>query len=379
VSYQLGNAKVWDGTQWVEAVGGFPANGSNVSGADVLSVCRAWTEQSPNELPWPGGTVTIDGKSLGFYDWVWKNGNQTIAAAQSSDWFTATQDTHSAWIIVDGDLTINSGAELRPPSRKLFTVVYVTGDLVCNGTISMTSRGANHSGVGSSEGSTTAEDILIATGTFSGVVDPKVPASGGAGGAGVLAGSNANFDGINGSAGSLGGTGGGGSGGTFGTNATSGAGANGTSFSGGAGGGGIVVVTNVSATAESGGANGGKGGDPTLIGNNASGAGGGNPGGVNTVVSLFGVSGIGGVLIVIVEGQLSGSGVISANSLPNLNATFRTGGGMGGGSVTVMSGSDISSVTPLAAGSLKLTTANLSAGSAYGGGGGAGTARKLTL
>jgi hypothetical protein len=154
--------------------------------------------------------MTVDSQSLGSYDWAWKNGNQTISATQPFDWFTATQDTRSAWVIVDGDLTINAGMELRPTSRKLFTVVYVTGDLACNGSISMSQRGANHSGTGESGGATTAAAILIATGTFSTVVDPKVPAAGGAGGAAVSTSAAGNV----GAAGTGGGTGGGGSGAT---------------------------------------------------------------------------------------------------------------------------------------------------------------------
>ena len=372
-----GDLYYFKGGEWRSLVES-PPIGENVSGASILDVCRNWTLETDMSYPNYGGTATVNSVNVGLFDYVYKTGNQT-PTSDMSEWFTGSNDARSAWVLVDGDLTIGSEVMFRPPARKLFTVVYVTGDLAVNGELTMTSRGANHSGTGESGGATTAADIRIATGTFSGVVDPQVPAAGGGGAAGVLAGSNANVNGTNGSAGSAGGTGGGGSGGAFGTNSTSGAGAGGTSFCGGAGGGGIVVTTGATNTAEPGGADGGKGGDPVRIGNNAAGAGGGNPGGVNTTTGLRGVDGIGGVLVVIVEGELSGSGTISANSLPNLNAAFRTGGGMGGGSVTVLYGTDTSSITPSASGSLQLLFAQLSTGSAYGGGGGAGTARKLAL
>ena len=374
MTYQLANARIWDGSQWVASVGSLPSDGDNVSGADVLAICRAWTQQSPSGLPWEGGTMTVDSQSLGSYDWAWKNGNQTISATQPFDWFTATQDTRSAWVIVDGDLTINAGMELRPTSRKLFTVVYVTGDLACNGSISMSQRGANHSGTGESAGATTAAAILIATGTYSTVVDPKVPAAGAAGGAGISTTGNGN----NGSAGSAGGTGGGGGGGNAaaGATSTSGAGAAGTSFTGGSGGGG-AVATSGTATGTAGGANGGAGGNSGNSGNAAAYAGAGNPEGVYSG-SLLGLTkvgnGTGGVLIVIVEGALSGSGTIAANGQVAFLGNARTGGGSGGGSVTIMYGTDTSSITPTANG---FSTSTLATN--FGGTGGTGTARKLAL
>ncbi len=374
MTYQLANAKVWDGSAWVASVGSLPSDGDNVSGVDVLAICRAWTQQSPSELPWEGGTTTVDSQALGSYDWTWKNGNQTISTTQPFDWFTATQDTRSAWVIVDGDLTINAGMELRPTSRKLFTVVYVTGDLTCNGTISMTGRGANHSGTGVSGGATTAAAILIATGTFSTVVDPKVPAVGGAGGAAVSTSAAGNV----GAAGTGGGTGGGGSGGhavTAGTS-TSGAGAAGTSFTGGSGGGGAVSTQAGTIAGGTGGANGGAGGDSAHNGNTIANGGAGNPGGKYTSSLAYANSpdGTGGVLIVIVEGALSGSGKIEANGVAAAQGVARAGGGSGGGSVTIMYGTDTSSITPTASSIGSAATA-----SQPGGNGGAGTARKLAL
>jgi hypothetical protein len=377
MTYQLATAKVWDGSSWIPTVGSFPNNGDNVSGTSVLSICRAWTTQSPLGMPWPGGTMTIDGKALGSYDWVYKSTSQTIAASQPSDWFTSTQDSRSAWVIVDGDLTVNAGQVLRPQARKLFTVVYVTGDLTCNGTISMSVRGANHSGSGQSGGATTAADILIAAGTYSSVADPKVPSAGGAGAAGV---SSANANGVTGTAGTGGGTGGGGSGGVFANpgTATSGAGAAGTSFSGGSGGGGAVNVVGGTITGGSGGSNGGAGGDSAHSGNNNAFGGAGNPGGIYTggAAANNAAEGTGGVLIVIVEGALSGSGRVAANGVEGGLGVARTGGGSGGGHVTIMFGTDTSSITPTANG---FAVSAFGLTSQAGGAGGAGTARKLAL
>jgi hypothetical protein len=94
-----------------------------------------------------------------------------------------------------------------------------------------------------------------------------------------------------------------------------------------------------------------------------------------------GRSGTGGVLIVIVEGSISGTGSIQANGVKNENtlnwtvdsvngsSSLRNGGSTGGGSVTVMYGG-ANSITPSAAGGASFQN---------GGAGGAGTARALLL
>lgn len=368
MTYQLANARIWDGSQWLIAKA--PV-GDNLASGSILELCRNWSQTAHLDRPARGGTLTINSVGLGSYDWVYKVGNQTVSTSDMAAWFTGSVDTRSAWVLVDGDLTINSGVLFTPPSRKLFTVVYVTGDAVINGTLSMTNRGANHSGTGISGGATTAGDIRIATGTFSTVVNPQVPAAGGAGGAAVAAGGNVQANGVTGSAGTTGGCGGGGSGGCFGTNATSGGGAAGSSFSGGAGGGGCVITTGATGVADSGGSDGGAGGDGLGIGNTGFGGGGGNPGGAGGSTGP-GTSGTSGVLIFIVEGALSGSGIISADSVDNVSF-FRSGGAAGGGSVTIMFGTDTSSITPTAAGGTSYAQVGI------GGAGGAGTARKLAL
>lgn len=330
------------------------------SGDNILGFARTLSSTYSGQTiaPTSGDTLTINSQSLGSYDYA-VAGTTTITSFTSTDWFTTTEDTRSAWIIVNGDLTINAGQTFTPSVRKLFTVLYVTGNLVCNGTISMTARGANHSGTGNSGGATTAAAIRIGTGTFSAVVNPQVPAAGGAGGARISV--NGKNDGISGTAG---GTGGGGSGQRF-SSGTAGAGAAGTSFSGGSAGGGSVGGAGSDAVT-----NGGAGGNGTGA---VSAGGAGNPGGTGTDPGGNGPNGnngTGGTLIVIVGGTLSGSGSITANGVNGAQASGQVAGGAsGGGSVTVLFGTDSSSITPAASGGV----------GGQAGSGGAGTARKLAI
>jgi len=354
--------------------------GGNITTADVYTLGNFMTTASNMVVPLSGGTLTINGVSLGSYDYVTKVGNQTISAFTNSEWFTTTEDTRSAWIAINGNLTINSGQTLTPANRKLFTVIFVKGNLVVNGSISMTKRGANHSGTGNSGGSVTAGDILIKSGTYSGVANPKIPAAGGGGGAAIVN----NGSGAVGTAGTAGGTGGGGSGGSYqeGGGSVSGAGAAGTAFTGGSGGGAVTIFAT---SAGSGVANGGAGGAGAGSYYGA-GGGAGNPGGGGAGSgTTSGESGTGGVLIVICTGTISGAGTITAvganggagsyNGKPDPGGT--NAGASGGGSITIMYGSDTSSITPSAAGGVATVGSGATAGN--GGNGGAGTARKLQL
>ena len=349
------------------SAGGFTGNlnaGSILSGARFLS-----NNTTATGGPVTAGTVTINSQSMGSFDYI-TTGTTTISSFTNSDWFTTTEDTNSAWIVVKGDLTINSGQTVIPTNRKLFTVIYVTGNLVVNGSISMGRRGANHSGTGTSGGYTAPVDIRIGTGTFSAVSNPQIPAAGGAGG------NTRSTAGINsGTAGTNGGTGGGASGSKSslgGTIGTAGAGAAGTCFCGG-GAGGSVYNTGTGGTYTGGNAvaNGGKGGDGggQGTGNQVAIGGAGNPGGTGKYFSdpdsrTDGQTGLAGVLIVICEGSLSGSGTITSTGTPGTSFGVNGGGG-GGGSVNVLYGTNPSSaVTVSATGS---------------GSGGDGTARKLAI
>ena len=346
--------------------GGFA--GGDVAYGSVKEMAEAMVAASA-VAPTAGGTLTLNSVALGSYDYTIKSGAQVISAFTASDWFTTTKDTRSAWIVVNGNLTIDAGQTVIPTVRKLFTVVYVAGNLTVDGSISMTARGANHNGTGDSGGATTAGDLRIATGTFSGVSNPQVPAAGAAGGATSTAGSNV------GSAGSSGATGGGGGGAGRG-GATGGSGATGTTFSGGSGGGGGRGANGTNAVANGGaGGDGGSNGSAFVNGGGAGNLGGLGYSGTTPSPTNDGAAGTGGVLIIICTGTLSGSGTIAANgSLGGGVSASTYGGGSGGGSVTVLYGVD-SGPTPTATGGVGGGTP----GTFQGGAAGDGTARKLAL
>jgi hypothetical protein len=125
-----------------------------------------------------GGTLTINSQPLGSYDYTFYNGPKTVSSFSNSDFFTSTEDSRSALIYVNGNLTIDACQVFKPSNRKLFTAIYVRGDLTVNGTISMgydnggaTGKGANHSPSGSPR--TALAIKLIAPGTYSCVPDPE--------------------------------------------------------------------------------------------------------------------------------------------------------------------------------------------------------------
>lgn len=334
---------------------------ASLSQDSILGAARNLASQAATNTPTAGGTLSINGVSLGSYDYI-TTGTTTISSFTTSDWFTSTEDTRSAWIIISGNLTINAGQTLIPSVRKLFTVVYVSGNLTVNGSISMSARGANHSGTGNSGGATTAAAIRIGTGTFSAVVNPQIPAAGGSGGNGTTTDNGFN----NGIGGTNGGTGGGGSGGKFTGSGRGGNGSAGTCFTGGGGGGGMLGSSSNGGDAAT---NGGKGGNGT---GSVSAGGSGNPGGTGTggAFGPDGNAGTGGVLIVICEGTFSGSGTIAGNGVAGARASGQVGGGgSGGGSVTILYGTDSSTITPTATGGAGSFTGN----------GGNGTARKLAI
>lgn len=344
-----------------------PFDGGNRSVDSVLALLKTMgVSTNAMSTPAAGGTLAVNGQSVGSYDYVIKDGNQVVSSFTAADWFTSTQDSRSAIIVVKGNLTINAAQVFTPGVRKLFTALYVTGSLTVNGEISMTARGASHSASGAN---IAAVDIRLANGTYDGVSNPYIPATGGAGGSAVSA-VNANGDvsGNSGASGSAGGTGGGGSGSarnTAGTG-TSGAGSAGTCFTGGTGGGG--VRRNSTGTAGSGTEAGGPGGNGS--GNEGTGAGGGagNPGGAGSFGGAgAGDAGTGGSLFIAVGGALLGTGKVATNGSNGGNGGA-DGGGSGGGSSTILCSSNSSSITHQAVGG---------GGRDLGGPGGSGTARIL--
>jgi hypothetical protein len=334
--------------------------GGNLSSSSILTAARTMIDGQKTSTPLAGGTLTINGESMGSYDYKVAD-TTTISSFTASNWFSSTQDTRSSWILVKGNLTINSGQTVIPSVRKLFTVIYVTGNLVINGSISMAARGANHSGIGASGGYTAPVNIRIGTGSFNTggtISNPQIPATGGAGAPRRIATTGTSIDdGWNiGTAGTDGGTGGGGGGYLFSAplNSYVGKGGDGTCFSGGSGSGSCFGSATPSGDA---GENGGAGTDgvgTTPVG------GSGNPPGFR------GGTGTGGVIIIICEGALSGSGSVVSGGVSTQDLGGITGGASGGGSVNVLFGTNPSGVSVSATG-----------GSVRGGAN--GTARKFAL
>ena len=297
-----------------------------------------------------------------------KSTSQISSGYTATDWFTNTEDTRSAWILVNGDLTIDQGVVFLPPVRKLFTVIYVSGTLSVSGVISMTARGANHGGLGNSGGVVPPGNIRLGTGTFSAITNPFIPSLGGAGASSrSTAGQNS------GTAGTNGGTGGGGGGVWFNAGGIVGSGSAGTCFSGGTGSGAVYNSTSSGVSSSNARIYGGAG--SAGAGNQIATGGSGNPGGLgyyfNTPTSsIDGGTGTGGTLIVISEGTFVGTGGIESVGVATGALGGIRGGSSGGGSITIMyKGADGSTLASSVAGG----------NSGGGGAGGAGTLRRLAI
>lgn len=272
------------------------------------------------------------------------------------------------------DLTINSSVTVTVDQPCRGMLIYCTGDCEINGTLSMTKRGAlrNPTDVSSTglrlpifiTGQTetlSAADFAGTGSTAPGVVanqdgiagDGKIftitkvgAAAHGGGGGGGGGTSNA------GSAGTAGQSGGGGGGASNG-----GSGGSSTCFSGGSGGGGRYWGDCGCSPFDGIDYGGAGGAGCACYGHNSSvGGAAGNPG-VNGYGSegsgypTAGLDGTGGLLILIVGGDLSGSGTIEAKGATAGYGHHAGGGASGGGNIIVLhAGSYGSSLTLTAAG-----------------------------
>ena len=222
---------------------------------------------------------------------------------------------------VNGNITINKNITLTSiksnngyggPKGML---IYCTGNINNEGTISMTARGAKAEG----------EDIYLwknSDGTYE-----YIPSTGATGGESQYA--SFGLNGNDGDTVSLRATGGGGAAGGYRTNG--GNGATGTSYSGGTGGGagGRVI-------GENGTENGGQGGNAKYSNDSQyNGGGAGNPGG-NPSVSRGekGENGTGGTLI-IYSNNIDNSGKIESEGSNGGNGDDSSGGASGGGSINI--------------------------------------------
>lgn len=238
------------------------------------------------------------------------SGNTSWSASASLG--STIADNRFTVVRVLGNLTVSAGATITAAARKLGLILFVTGDLTIDGTISMTARGANHSSSGGGSGITPRG--LLVTGS------EYIAATGGAA---VTIRSEANqYKLANGNAATGGAAGGGGTGRvdvTGGWIGSIGGGAAGTCFSGGAGGGAVISSgqAELSSVAT---ANGGPGGNG--VGGGVGGTG--NPGG-----SPGGASGTGGFLYIFCMGSvtISPTGVLSAQGVSGGTKAGASGGG----------------------------------------------------
>ena len=298
--------------------------------------------------------VVANGKTYGVHAYV-LNGNQVwqndMTFGVANDVGSSTEDAKNMVIVkVKGDLTISNGVTVTAYSDPngyggpKGLLIYSTGKITNNGTISMTGKGAKAEG----------EEVYIyknGDGSFE-----YIPESGGTGGI-KLGGTGKKLNGNNGNPGANRSTGGGGTGSTagdgtylgIGGKAYAGKGGTGTSYSGGGGSGssyGSRVGAAPTMTSEDidkyvGGKS--PGGHATTI----LGGGAGIPGGKGydyykvTDGAANGDNGTGGLLIIYGKNIVnSSSGRITAKGLQggtqgNSTASSMGGGSSGGGSINI--------------------------------------------
>mgnify|MGYP000889103228 CR=1 FL=1 len=308
--------------------------------------------------------------------------------------------------VLDGDpvirsfknMTINENHIVRPTNRCKGMFIYVEGDLVVNGTLSMTARGAKAEGKYVGIDPHTKEIHFANSNIYSEYPHVVViPKQGGSGGISVVAttpGINT-FKGTLGNGGenaTVGACGGGGSGGAYsshGGTVRSGAGSAGTSFSGGAGGGGCTN-DQVSVTGYNGAVEGGAGGAGRILrfsgASTARGAGGGagNPGGAGAATNggtgLAGSTGSGGLMILFVKGNIvfGTEGKIESKGTPGGRGSSASGGSSGGGTICIFHKGIVGNPEKISvAGGEK--TASGAGYNADGGSGGVGTLRLISM
>ena len=139
--------------------------------ASIYEFCRGimynWFPPTNFSKTPVAGSLNINGRNAGNTEFIVVPG-QSVTAGNLSNWFTSTKDTASSMVFVKGDLSIDPNVVFTPPARKLFTVVYISGNLTfgnANSSISMSQRGANHSGTGDSGGVTPEIEIKVGPST----------------------------------------------------------------------------------------------------------------------------------------------------------------------------------------------------------------------
>jgi hypothetical protein len=266
--------------------------------------------------------------------------------------------------VLDGDpvvksfrnMTIQAGHIVRPTNRCKGMYLYIAGDLIVDGELTMTARGCKGAGSYICIDPITNRIYMHPTDIFTEDKHPLfgiIGANGGAGGpkSSHIYSEGRTIAGVRGGVGINGACGGGGAGALYHWKNTAHAagGSAGTSFSGGAGGGGTSITApgnhpvNYN-NAENGASDGGAGGygvaaadvatKPHAAGGGAGNPGGGNVNGPNGASATKGESGTGGLMILIVRGNivLGSSGKITSNGSRGGSVTGPWGGARGAGS-----------------------------------------------
>lgn len=289
------------------------------------------------------------------------------------------------------NLTVDAGYTLTVAHRCRGLCIYVLEDLTLHGTVAMTARGPHadpadatttaDTPVAPSDGAPVDEAGLMLgwfasghdtefapslTGCGQAAVDAianqpsgrglrvNIPRQPALGGASVSVGSG-NSDGNPGGSGS--GPGGGGSGGVNQGGADgSGRGGNSTCWSGGPGGGGVYVASNPGQPGDDHGGPGGAGDlDPTMTRYDGGGGGGnpGGPGGWSTSTDPNGGNGTGGWLLMVVGGNVYGTGKLASRGVPGGVYEYSASRDVAGG------GSTGSGVAGLVHGGANLSTVDI--------------------
>ena len=291
------------------------------------------------------GDMVLNGVNV--YDGIELVDNVYEVGDKTKDVATESNDAKNTVILkVNGNLTINNNITLTAcKSGQGYggpkgMIIYCTGDVINNGTISMTARGARAVG----------QNVYLwenSDGTFE-----YVPAIGADGGASVL--SNGKEKPIPGNAGTdavIRQTGGGASGGAQNGDEAkstySGTGASGTSYSGGSGGGGcshnsrggIKYGGNAGKNGGTGGLGNGYRASTSWV-NRKAGGGAGNPGGYSGLNGLGNAQeeksddGTGGLLVIYTK-NIYNNGTIESNGSKAVDYGHVQGGSSGGGSINI--------------------------------------------
>ena len=164
---------IWDGTTFqVVAISGgsIPAGGG---GGTQLTTTTSLAQVAANPTQWvvpyssvtqTGGFNVLDaaGQQVGYQGELVELAAGTVISANTS-WGSNNADRSFVVAHCAGDLTINAGVTVTTTTRKLGLILYVDGNLVVNGTLSMTARGANH---GTSGSNIPARGLLVASSAF---------------------------------------------------------------------------------------------------------------------------------------------------------------------------------------------------------------------